>query len=496
MPELAEVLDKHRAQGKRIVLCHGVFDLLHIGHIRYLRQARAQGDVLVVTLTPDRFVDKGPHRPAFTEQLRAEALASLDSVDYVCINLWPTAEETVRLLRPHIYAKGAEFRGLEDATGKIALEAKVCEETGTELVFVEDIVFSSSSLINKYLAAFSDECQEYLNIFRKRHPLESIHAAMDSFEDLTVLVVGDVILDEYIYCSALGASSKDPVLALLHKNNDIFVGGAAAVANHLAQHVRKVVFCTVIGDDGYKDFIASSLAPNVELHSVVRPQAPTVRKVRILDHYSFQKQLEIYHMETAAMAQELDEAYSSLVCSVMPEADMVVSADFGHGCISEKLVDALCSKAPFLAVNTQANAGNRGYHTIDRYSRADFVSLATPELRLQFRNCTLSNLDMLAALRETMGLRYALVTEGRQGCSLLTNEDFYRAPSFVANVVDRVGAGDALFSVTALAACKGLPGELIVFLGNIAGALAVETLGNAKAVSREAMKRFIVSVMK
>ena len=109
---LAEALKEHRNRGQKIVHCHGVFDLLHIGHIRYLEQARRMGDILIVTVTPDRYVDKGPGRPAFTEALRVEAIASLNCVDYVAINQWPTAEETLRLLRPDIYVKGAEFKDI------------------------------------------------------------------------------------------------------------------------------------------------------------------------------------------------------------------------------------------------------------------------------------------------------------------------------------------------------------------------------------------------
>ena len=158
--ELARELAILRDQGKKIVHCHGVFDLLHIWHIRYLEQARGMGDVLVVTITPDRFVDKGPHRPAFTETLRVEALASLSLVDYVAINKWPTAEETLRLLRPHIYVKGSEFKNTSgDMTGKIAQEERVVQEIGATLALTEDIVFSSTNLINRYLSNFPQEIQ-------------------------------------------------------------------------------------------------------------------------------------------------------------------------------------------------------------------------------------------------------------------------------------------------------------------------------------------------
>ena len=70
LPEITEILDEVRKKGARIVQCHGVFDLLHPGHIRHFREAKAQGDCLVVTVTPDRFVNKGPGRPVFTESLR------------------------------------------------------------------------------------------------------------------------------------------------------------------------------------------------------------------------------------------------------------------------------------------------------------------------------------------------------------------------------------------------------------------------------------------
>src|SRR5207249_727057 len=97
---LAEHLACERAKGRKIVHCHGVFDLLHIGHVRHFEQAKRMGDLLVVTLTPDRWVNKGPHRPAFPEDLRAEMLASLAAIDFVALNRWPTGVETIALLKP------------------------------------------------------------------------------------------------------------------------------------------------------------------------------------------------------------------------------------------------------------------------------------------------------------------------------------------------------------------------------------------------------------
>lgn len=494
--ELVEKVDAFRKAGKRIVLCHGVFDLLHIGHIRYLRQARKLGDALVVTITPDRFVDKGPGRPAFSEVLRAEAVNSLDGVDAVAINEWPTAEETLRRLHPDIYAKGSEFKNLDDMTGKIRKEEAVARELGIRLEFIQDIVFSSSSLINRFFSSFSKDTQEYLAAFRQRYSIEDIFNRLDRFRELSVLLVGDAILDKYIYCNPLGISSKDPVIAVHYQNEEVFAGGAIAVANHIAQHVKEVFLCTIIGDDEKKDFIENHLAPNVHLHAITRANSPTVRKTRIMDSYSFQKLVEVYHMNRESLQKEYAEGLKRVVSELIPHADMVTVADFGNGCISQDMVKFLCGQPSFLAVNAQANAGNRGYHTIGRYPRADFVSLAVHEITLEYRNRSLPISDMMVDLRQRLGARRVLVTEGRQGCSVLTENDFQRAPSFASNVVDRVGAGDALFSVASLASYLDFPPDLTAFLGNISGSLAVENIGNAKAVSRRGMERFITAVMK
>lgn len=151
LDELAGILAKLRAEGRTVVLCHGCFDLMHPGHIKYFQAAKKMGDVLAVTVTPDRFVDKGPGRPVFNETLRAESIAALECVDYVAINAWPTAEETLRLLRPSIYVKGQEFEKLEDKTGKIQREFEVVREIGAEMRFTHEIVFSSTELLSRHL---------------------------------------------------------------------------------------------------------------------------------------------------------------------------------------------------------------------------------------------------------------------------------------------------------------------------------------------------------
>lgn len=150
LEDLAKKLQILKSKGKKIVHCHGCFDLMHIGHIKYFQASKKLGDILVVTITPDIYVDKGPDRPVFNQNLRTESIAALECVDYVAINKWTTAEETLRLLRPDIYVKGQEFENLEDRTGKIQKEHKIIKEIGAEMRFTHEIVFSSTKLLNQY----------------------------------------------------------------------------------------------------------------------------------------------------------------------------------------------------------------------------------------------------------------------------------------------------------------------------------------------------------
>ena len=150
LSELAVRLETLKREGKKIVLCHGCFDLMHPGHIKYFQASKAMGDILVVTITPDIFVDKGPGRPVFSQDLRAESIAALECVDFVAINEWPTAQETLRLLRPDVYVKGQEFEAPAARSEKLRREIAVLEQVGGEMRFTHEFVSSSTALLKRH----------------------------------------------------------------------------------------------------------------------------------------------------------------------------------------------------------------------------------------------------------------------------------------------------------------------------------------------------------
>jgi rfaE bifunctional protein nucleotidyltransferase chain/domain len=498
LDELAGVVERARAGGRRVVHCHGVFDVLHIGHVRHFEEAKKLGDVLVVTLTPDRFVNKGVGRPAFTESLRAEFLASLACIDYVAVNKWPTAVDTIRLIRPDIFAKGSEFKDLQDTIGHVSQEADAVRSVGGEVAFTEDVVFSSSGLINQYMNQYPDHVREYLAEFAGRWPAEAVLAPLKAAVGLKVLVVGETIIDEYAYCEAIGKSGKEPVLATRYLSTDKFGGGVLACANHAASFADKVDVFTMLGEGMDEEpFVRGVLKSNVTPIFVEKKDSPTIVKKRFVEKYLSQKMFEVYKINDDALDERADADLCDRLRAVVPNYDVVIVADYGHGMLTRNAIGVLSRHARFLAVNTQSNAGNHGFNMISKYPRADYVCLAQREVALETRTLHLTPDEMVRHVSDRLHCPKVMMTRGSNGTLYYTAPGgYHRAPAFATKVVDRVGAGDAVLCVTSLAIAAGIPADVVPLLGNVVGAEAVQILGNQRSIERIPLYRHIECLLK
>ncbi|OGO42862.1 MAG: hypothetical protein A2Z05_02440 [Chloroflexi bacterium RBG_16_60_22] len=499
LEKLAGITASLRARKRKVVQCHGVFDLLHIGHIRHFEQAKRLGDVLVVTVTPDKYVNKGPHHPAFTHDLRAEAIAALDCVDYVAVNNWPTAVETIKLLKPDIYAKGSDYKDAEkDHTGKIVEEEAAVKAVGGRIAFTGDIMFSSSSLINRYLPVFPESVRKYLSDFSRRYPVDDILQYLKKAQSLKVLVVGETIIDEYLYCDVIGKSSKEPILAAKYQSTEKFAGGALAVANHLANFCNEVGILTMLGSqNSQEDFVRQKLARNIKPMFFRKAGSPTIVKRRFIEGYLLQKLFEVYDINDDEINPEQDRELCAMLEAAVPDYDIVIVTDYGHSMMTRKAIETLCRKAAFLAVNTQANAANRGYNTVSRYPRADYICLARHEITLEERNRQGDLRQMILNLSKKLACGQIMITCSKDGNIGYREPDgFVEVPAFVERVVDRMGAGDAVLSLTSLCTAQQAPLEVVGFIGNVVGAQAVSTLGHQKSIERDTLFKFIDSLLK
>lgn len=496
---LAKLVLGEKSKGKRLVHCHGVFDLVHPGHIRHLEEARQQGDVLAVTITPDEYVNKGPGRPVFNQRLRSESVAALQCVDYVAINELPTAVEAIHLLRPDVYAKGPDYSQREsDLTGKIYDEERAILSVGGRIHFTNDITFSSSHLINTYFDVLPPETGEWLRTFRDKHSANEVMRYLEGCANLKVLVVGEAIIDEYVFCETIGKSTKDPILACRYVGTKAFVGGSLAIANHLAGFCNEVGLLTCLGEtERREDVIREALLPNVRPVLVTKNGAPTIHKRRFLDDYSQSKLLELYIMDDRPVAKEAESKMLEVLDAALQDYDLVIVADYGHGMLTESLVMSLCKGSRFLSVNTQTNAGNRGFNPISKYPRADYVCLASHEVSIETRMRSGDPFNLLLEIAQRIDCRRFTETRGKQGTLHYSPEaGFTEVPAFATRVSDRVGAGDAVLAVTSFLVLQEVPWDIVGFVGNVAGGQMVAELGNRVTLNRASLGKHIISLMK
>lgn len=500
LEELAPILAEEKTAGKKIVQCHGVFDLLHIGHIRHFAEAKALGDVLVVTITPDRFVNKGPSRPAFGEQLRAEAVAALDSVDYVAVNRWPVAAEAIKLLAPDFYVKGQDYKNSDDdQTGGILEEQDAINLVGGQIVFTDDITFSSSNLINQHMDILPEKLSEFLVGFSSRFNSNDVLGYLEGARALKVLVVGETIIDEYVYCETLGKAGKEPVLVTRQVESERFAGGVVAVSNHIAAFSNHADVLTFIGGDlNEEEFIRGKLVAGVGTKFLrMANGASSIVKRRYVESYPFQKLFEVYQMHDGESIPEESDLLCSTLEEILPDYDAVIVTDYGHGMIGPEAVEILSSKARFLAVNTQVNAGNLGFNTVSKYPRADFICVSESEIRLEARSRRRSLEDIVLDVGKMLQCEHFIITRGEHGCLCYSGaQGFSEIPAFGAKVVDRIGAGDAVFSVAALCVAQGAPMELVGFVGNAVGAEAVASVGHRSTTQQLDLYRHIEALLK
>jgi rfaE bifunctional protein nucleotidyltransferase chain/domain len=498
--KLESICQESRIAGKSIALAHGTFDLLHLGHVRHLRDAKEGSDILVVTLTADQFVNKGPGRPVFNGAQRAEMLAALDFVDHVAINQAPTAEPVIHAIRPNVYVKGSDYVDADqDVTGKIVDEQRAVEQHGGTIRFTDDITFSSSELINRHLGVFDPEVQIHLDQVRASPGLDALIDLLDQAAEMRVLMIGEVILDEYQYVHPSGQPSKENIIATRYHDTEIFAGGVIAAANHAAGFCRQVDVVTVIGDeDRREDVIDACLRSNVSLKPLYRPEAPTTRKLRYVDPSFLGKLFEVQFLDDRPLPDEQRRVLNEMLIDLAPRYDAILVNDFGHGLIAGDTVDTICALGTFVAVNAQTNSANRGYNLITKYPRADYICIDAPEARLAVGD-RFSDLGTIASesLPARIDCQKIILTHGRHGCTTFeAGVGTETIPALTQTVVDTMGAGDAFFAITALLAKAGGRMADLGLIGNMVGALKVGIVGHRKSIDKVSVIKALTGALK
>lgn len=496
-----EIRPHLKQEGKTIALCHGVFDLVHPGHIIHFEQAKGMADVLVVSLTAAEYVRKGPGRPYFDDEMRMKVLASLACTDYVMLSEGYTVDDIVEAVEPDIYVKGEEYaRAEDDITGKIADEKALVEKHGGKLGFTTGQVFSSTKLINTALSGLSDEVVSYMRDFKTRHTMQEIRDYAEKAGKLKILVVGDVIIDKYTYCNVQGTMSKDMGYSARLSYSEEYLGGAVAITRHLTSFSDDVTLMSIIGNEEEMRLkLFDELADRVQLKLIYSQTFPTIVKHRYLTRNEkreeYRKIFVINNIPEKMRYEE--EAYINFKDKLkekIEDYDAIFLCDFGHGLITGEIMDIVQERAKYLILNCQTNSTNKGLNIITKYRRADVFSLDQQELKLAFPETAMEEELSLKKMAEYLNGN-GWLTRGAKGAYEICDGKIRECPAFTLNVKDTIGAGDSFFAVAGIFAAAGAPVEVGTVMGNVGGALGANIVGNKDAVDKVDVLKFVNTLM-
>ncbi len=485
LEELCEIIGEPPRNDK-VVMCHGNFDIVHPGHIRHLTYAKEKGKILVASITTDKFISKGKDRPYVPQELRAKNLAALEIVDFVIIDNEATPIKTIMTLKPDYFVKGFEYSkdGIHPKTKE---EMKAVASYGGELIFSPgDVVYSSTHLLTIHKPKISiDKLMAIMEI--EKVTIEDILSTLHKFKNVKVHVVGDTIVDKYSYCSVLGPTTKTPTFSVKLETSKMFVGGAGVVAKHVKSLGADVTFTTVLGNDPLKDFVIDDLKKwDININAIVDNTRPTTLKERFwADGY---KLLQVDTLDNSIVSEKILDEIGDHISG--EKSDVVIFSDFRHGIFQKETIKLLSRKIHTGAIKVADSQVSNRWGNILEFKNFDIILPNEKEARFALGDQDTGIRPLGAKLYKDSKARYLILKLGEKGILVYrdVNEnarDFFMIDSFVEDLVDATGAGDAMLAATSLAykVSKNILTSSV--LGSLGAAIACEKEGNIPISTEE-----------
>ena len=474
----------------KTVLVSGCFNILHPGHMRLLRSAREYGERLIVAVESDRLAGSAAH---LSEILRLEGVQAHSLVDEAFIFNEPISDLIARL-RPDVVVKGKEHEVRENE------ELTVLKVYGGRLVFSSgETVFSSLDLISKEFKVFDRSTIKLPIDYFSRQAIEkeNLVALINSFTNLKVCVVGDLILDEYITCEPLGMSQEDPTIVVLPIDSARFIGGAGIVAAHAAGLGANVHFVSIAGNDASREYVLKELtSAGVKAQLLIDPSRPTTLKKRYRS--KGKSLLRVSYLHQSAISTELQAEFLAILEHELDDADLLVFSDFNYGCLPQPLVDALVIMAKergvFLVADSQSSSQ---VGDISRFKEMDLITPTEREARISTRNREDGLVVLAEQLRRQATAKNVFLKLGEEG--LLIHADNGKSEDWLTDRVDALnsaakdvaGAGDSLLIASGMTlACGGTIWEA-AGLGSLAAAIQVGRVGNIPLRPEELLRELV-----
>lgn len=499
LESLKRKVKSDQKKGKVVVHCHGCFDIIHPGHIRYLEHAKSLGDVLVVSLTADKFILKGDDRPYMPQELRLNSMAALEFVDYVYLDNESWAGPILSEIKPDIYVKGKEYESV--FKGVFGRERKIIEEQGGKMYFSSgDVVFSSSQLIQNYKNKFNLE-YEIFDVFCTRNKItfDSLSQLIEKFKKCKILVIGDVLVDEYIYSEVIDVSHEAPILTIRPLETKSYVGAAGVVAAHIKSLNGNASLLSLIGKDAEGDYLKSELQKRGVLLDVVQQDSfSTIVKSRYIGDN--QKILKIDKSSRVDLPMEKRKEIIERIKKNYSDVDVIVFSDFAYGFVSQDIIDEVIKWANNKNIKVLGDVSGTLGGNILKFKNAFLITPTEKEARKVFDDKQSGLSEIANKILKTTGTQNIVITLGANGV-IAFNSNSYKVygkdedhleseymPAIERNAVDSMGAGDAMLAMIALVVAAGGNLSEAVYLGNINSYLEVNKYGNVPSTYEELLE--------
>jgi rfaE bifunctional protein kinase chain/domain len=486
-PESASAINAIRNRtkdGRRVVFVSGTFNIVHPGHLRLLRFAAECGDFLVVGVLNDELAENAQ----LSHDMRVEGVAAISWVDHAFV-LRDTPERFIGELRPAVVVKGKEHEDRDNA------ELAVLQTYGGKLLFGSgDTTFSSLELMRKETELVNHSTIIRPTEFIVRHGIgiPDLVSAMEQMRSLSVCVVGDTIVDDYVQCDPLGMSQEDPTIVVTPIMTERFVGGAAIVSAH-ARHLgaKSVHFISVTGDDEPGRYVHEKLNEyGVNAILIKDDSRPTTLKQR----YRAENKtlLRVSHLRQHRINKSLQRRVLDQVKETLAHADLLIFSDFNYGALPQELVDEItaeCRKRDVMIVADSQSSSQFG--DVSRFKGAALLTPTEREARIALSNHEDGLVVVAESLRQRANADNVVITLGTEGVLIhpkVTKKGAWftdRLPALNTSPKDTAGAGDCLLVCASMAMAVGRSVWEALYLGSLAAACQVGRIGNIPLTAAE-----------
>ena len=497
--DLVKTINLLKEQGKKIVHCHGCFDLIHPGHMRHLKFAKEQGDILLVSITDDDFILKEYKNPFSTSILRAKSLASIEYVDLVFIDEMPSATKIIEEIKPDVYIKGQEYlKERKDHPGFLK-EKYIVEQGGGKIICSPgDLIFSSTKIIDILLKR-DDAKEEKINNFLVRHKINKniLKRIVEGYENSKILVIGDLFIENYIFCDKPNISTESPVLSLNTLDYKRFLGGVGAITQYidnLGGNVKALCF----GDNNSRmivNQINGDLQGKIDFIEAENYSLPI--KKRFLSHE--QKLFEVNENKKIELDEKKELEFINEILKIIDNFDGIIFCDYGFGSLTADIINSITNEIKERTILSTIITGNRREKNLINYNNIDFVVCSEEEARNSINNFS-DSIDFLSRnILSKTRYKNLIINLGKEGLICYDPAKELRQPastyvsylpSFLSKAVDSVGEKEALVSSIALSLSSKADIYSATYIGNCISAIASSKLGIG-TISKKELKFFL-----